>query len=246
MHAQRTEKLAFLLRHFDPRLEGRYFGFCIFSADFLGMRGLLLYVVTLIPRCHAHLRRDIPAIGKADHEEHYRNNQSFDDDARVDSKTEPLTTDVANVISVTNAKKLTNAASTASTANSTNVTNETHVTNVANTTNMTNVMNATLVNYVDNDIRINLNPDQLATNIINVTLAGHVEDWLSRRRSFHGDPRGDNNGTLDNYGSKAEYYGNVVSCAGKTFLLTRMEVTKVVAGLVERFDIEPFSDFSAK
>ena len=158
MHAHRTEKLAFLRRHFDPRLEGRYFCFCIFSADFLCMRGLLLYVVTLIPRCHAHLRRDIPAIGKADHEEHYSNNQSFDDDVGVDGAT--------------------------------------------NETNMTNMRKSS------NTHEANRGPP-----------------------FFRGDIRGDanfndknENGTRDTAGSRPEYYGSVVTCAGKTFLLTRLDL----------------------
>ena len=176
MHAHRTKKLAYLRRHFDPRLEGRYFWFCIFSADFLCMRGLLLYVVTLIPRCHAHLRRDIPAIGKADHEEHYRNNQSFDDDVRVDSKTEPPTMDVANVKA-----KMTNV-----TGNHSSHRHRHRHRHVANTTNVTDMANVAHMKNVTNNVsshkrrhRHRHNHTSVAnttnvTNMTNVTGTGAV------------------------------------------------------------------------
>ena len=66
------------------------------------MRSFLACVVILTPRSHAHLRRDIPTMGKADHDE---------------------LTKVTNVTNATNVKKTTYA------MNMTNVVTETNVTN---------------------------------------------------------------------------------------------------------------------
>jgi len=127
--------------------------------------------------------------------------------------------------------------------NVTNATNGTKTTNAINMTNVvteTNVTNATSAIYVNNDILIHTDPDPLATNMVNVTLAGRTEDrtYESEKAAespafpaFRGDIRGDGNFndkfrnfTRDTYGPLAEYYGSLVSCAGKTFLLTRLDL----------------------
>ena len=163
------------------------------------MRSFLACVVILTPRSHAHLRRDIPTMGKADHDE---------------------LTKVTNVTNATNVKK------TTYTMNMTNVVTE------------TNVTNGTSANYMDNDILIHMDPDPLAKNMVNVTLAGRTEDrtYESEKAggspalpAFRGDMRGNGNlsvnATMDSYERRRpEYYGTVVSCAGKTFLLTRLDL----------------------
>ena len=101
--------------------------------------GLLVHIVTLIPRCHAHLRRDIPAIGKADHEEHYRNNQSFDDDARVDVGGATNVTYMTNVANMTNVTG--NHSSHRHRHRHRHVANTTNVTDMANVAHMKNGTN---------------------------------------------------------------------------------------------------------
>lgn len=96
-----------------------------------------------------------------------------------------------------------------------------------------NRTNSTLVNYArtpESGVAVDLSNQKLTANVTaNVTnfaahnhhdqdVVANVTNFLSPLLNVTNFPY-----KPDRYGKTAEYFGNVVSCAGKTFLLTRLE-----------------------